>query len=263
MSETKNVTIICPFLNEEENLNNFYNQLRKTLANINANIKYQIAFINDGSTDNSANIINNIKKNDETINLINFTKNFGHQKAILAGLENFNSDYYITLDTDLQMPTELIIDMVKKIQLNNNQIVHCICTNANYEGKMKKTLSMLFYKFFCFFSESNMPKNASDYWIITKKIRDLIINDKIAHNFIRSFIYSTGYEVSKIEFIKQIKPGLNLYSFEYKPKFKNHPLGGHARYIGYMAHEVEKLYPNAVQVQPNGYKSVNYSLIGI
>jgi hypothetical protein len=67
----------------------------------------------------------------------------------------------------------------------------------------------------------------------------------------------------KIEFITQIKTGLNLYSFEYKPQFKNHPLGGHARYIGYMAHEVEKLYPNAVQVQPNGYKSVNYSLIGI
>ena len=67
----------------------------------------------------------------------------------------------------------------------------------------------------------------------------------------------------KIEFIKQIKPGLNLYSFEYKHQFKNHPLGGHARYIGYMAHEVEKLYPNAVQVQSNGYKSVNYSLIGI
>ena len=67
----------------------------------------------------------------------------------------------------------------------------------------------------------------------------------------------------KIKFIKQIKPGLNLYSFEYKTKFKNHPLAGPGRYIGFMAHEVEKLYPNAVEIQDNGYKSVNYSLIGI
>jgi hypothetical protein len=67
----------------------------------------------------------------------------------------------------------------------------------------------------------------------------------------------------KIKFIKQVKPGLNLYSFEYKTKFKNHPLAGPGRYIGFMAHEVEKLYPNAVEIQDNGYKSVNYSLIGI
>jgi hypothetical protein len=67
----------------------------------------------------------------------------------------------------------------------------------------------------------------------------------------------------KIKFIKQVKPGLNLYSFEYKTKFKNHPLAGSGRYIGFMAHEVEKLYPNAVEIQDNGYKSVNYSLIGI
>jgi hypothetical protein len=67
----------------------------------------------------------------------------------------------------------------------------------------------------------------------------------------------------KVKFINQVIPGLNLYSFEYKPEFKNHPLAGSGRYIGFMAHEVEKLYPNAVKVQPNGYKSVNYSLIGI
>ena len=67
----------------------------------------------------------------------------------------------------------------------------------------------------------------------------------------------------KVKFIDQVIPGLNLYSFEYKSEFKNHPLAGSGRHIGFMAHEVEKLYPNAVQVQPNGYKSVNYSLIGI
>jgi hypothetical protein len=76
-------------------------------------------------------------------------------------------------------------------------------------------------------------------------------------------IFSDIRTKEKIKFIKQVKPGLNLYSFEYKTKFKNHPLAGSGRYIGFMAHEVEKLYPNAVEIQDNGYKSVNYSLIGI
>jgi len=76
-------------------------------------------------------------------------------------------------------------------------------------------------------------------------------------------IFSDIRTKEKVKFINQIIPGLNLYSFEYKPEFKNHPLAGSGRHIGFMAHEVEKLYPNAVQVQPNGYKSVNYSLIGI
>jgi len=230
MLNSKSVTIICPFLNEEKNLENFYKQLKKTLSNINTTIKYQIAFIDDGSVDSSAKIISNIKKIDETVNLISFTKNFGHQKAILAGLENFNSDYYITLDTDLQMPTELVIDMLEKIQSSGSQVVHCIGNNTNYEGKIKKVLSILFYKFYSYFSESKMPKNTSDFWIITKKIRDLVINDKIAHNFIRGFIYSTGYEILKIEFsklkrtegiskynlLKQIELGLNGIYLNFK-----------------------------------------------
>jgi len=82
--------------------------------------------------------------------------------------------------------------------------------------------------------------------------------DDYVHN-----IFSDIRTKEKVKFINQVIPGLNLYSFEYKPEFKNHPLAGLGRHIGFMAHEVEKLYPNAVQVQPNGYKSVNYSLIGI
>jgi dolichol-phosphate mannosyltransferase len=222
MLEKNTITIICPFLNEEKNLEVFYKRLKSTLSNIDKLIEYKIAFINDGSTDKSEDIINEIKKKDETVSLINFTKNFGHQNAILAGLENFESDYYISLDTDLQMPTEIIVDMVKNIQSNNYQIVSCSSTNLDYEKKFKKILSLLFYKFFSFLADFKL-ENAADYWIITKKIRDLIINNSLSQSFIRGFIHSTGHKKltinytkakriegkSKYHLLKQIELGLN------------------------------------------------------
>jgi len=222
MLEKKSITIICPFLNEEKNLEVFYNRLKRTLSNIDKLIECKIAFINDGSTDKSEDVINEIKKKDELVSLINFTKNFGHQNAIFAGLENFESDYYITLDTDLQMPSEIIIEMVKNIQSNNYQIVFCSPKNLDYEKKLKKILSFLFYKFFSLIAGFKI-ENASDFWIITKKMRDLIINNNLSQNFIRGFIHSTGHKKllinytkerriegkSKYYLLKQIELGLN------------------------------------------------------
>jgi dolichol-phosphate mannosyltransferase len=229
MLKKKTITIICPFLNEEKNLEIFYTRLKNTLSNIDKLIEYKIAFINDGSTDKSEDIINKIKKKDEVVSLINFTKNFGHQNAILAGLENFDSDYYITLDTDLQMPTEIIVDMVKNIQSNNYQIVFCSPTNFDYEKKFKKILSFLFYKLFSFLTDFKI-ENTSDYWIITKKIRDLIINNSLSQSFIRGFIHSTGHKKllinytkakriegkSKYYLLKQIELGLNGIYINFK-----------------------------------------------
>ena len=229
MPEIKNLTIICPFLNEEHNLENFYYRLKKTLTNINTKIKYQIVFINDGSTDGSANIINTIKKNDKTLHLINFTKNFGQQKAILAGLENFNSDFYLTLDTDLQVPPEIIIDLINNIYSSHYQVVQAISTNINYEGAIKKKISLLFYKVLSFLSENSLKNSSSDYWIITKKIRDLIINDMTAHNFIRGFVNSTGYETLRIEFTKQVRiKGKSKYNL-----FKQIELGLNGIYLNF------------------------------
>lgn len=222
MLKKKTITIICPFFNEEKNLEVFYKRLKSTLSNIDKLIECKIAFINDGSSDKSEEIINEIKKKDEVVSLVNFTKNFGHQNAILAGLENFESDYYITLDTDLQMPTEIIVDMVKNVQSNNYQIVYCSPKNLEYEKKFKKILSILFYKFFSLIADFKI-ENASDYWIITKKIRDLIINNNLSQNFIRGFIHSTGHKKllinytkerriegkSKYDLLKQIELGLS------------------------------------------------------
>ena len=108
----KNFSIIIPIKNEEQNIPLIVDQIK----NLKINYKYEIIFIDDGSTDNSWNILKELNKKNKSIKGISFSRNFGHQIALSAGIDSCNSEFLIMMDGDLQHPPKYILPMIKKYE---------------------------------------------------------------------------------------------------------------------------------------------------
>lgn len=112
----KKISIVVPCYNEQEVLSMFYNELIKTIKGINKEYTYEIIFINDGSKDNTLNILKDLQTTNENVKIISFSRNFGKESAIYAGLSNSTGELVVLMDSDLQHPPELILDMLKGIE---------------------------------------------------------------------------------------------------------------------------------------------------
>ena len=203
----KKLNIISPVYNEEGNIENFKNSLQKIIDKIKDKYDTKIIFINDGSTDNSKNILMKLKKTFGNIEILNFTKNFGHQSAILAGLKEFKADLYLVMDTDMQHDPNLIEVMLHNLEKSNSQIVQMSKDYSDYEPIFKRTFSKFFYFLFSKITKINIDPGSSDFFLISNKVREELINSKISHNFIRGFIHWTGFKKFQLNFLRKKRKG--------------------------------------------------------
>ena len=140
----QNLSIIIPSYNEEENINEIYERIKKTLMDINID-NFEIIFIENGSTDKSLEILKKINHNDKKVKIVSFSRNFGYQNAILAGLKYSKNEHVCILDGDLQDPPEVIKDFVAKAK-DGYDVVYGI--RKKREAKLSKKIS---YKIFYYF----------------------------------------------------------------------------------------------------------------
>ena len=117
----KSLSVIVPCFNEEEVINETYKRLKAVLTTL--DLKTEIIFINDGSSDNTEHLLNELTLTDKNIKIISFSRNFGHQKAVTAGLNHCASDMAVIIDADLQDPPEVIPEMIKTLI---EQTVKCL-----------------------------------------------------------------------------------------------------------------------------------------
>jgi len=218
-----NYVIIAPCYNEEQNIEKFVNDIEVLLKK--NNLICDICLIDDGSTDNSWEIINNICKQKKNIKAILLSKNFGKENAIEAGLESLNYNNYIILDADLQHPIEKIPSMIENFENKKLEILNTHRID-NKEGYLREFFSNLFYKFLNKFSDVNIITKTTDFMIISKKVRDtyIKINEKnktfrILINWIGFKSLSIPIEInkrfqgnSKYSFLKLTKLALNTFS---------------------------------------------------
>ncbi len=195
------INLILPVFNEGKNINKFNSKLETELDRIN-NCNFKKIYINDGSSDNSKTKLFEVhKKSKHTTEIINFTKNFGHQNAIHAGLLKSDADFYIIMDTDLQHDPSLLKNMINNISDINIDIVQMKKNYGKYENLFKRILSSFFYSLFRNLTDIDLKKGSSDFYIITKRVRDQIIGSKFSNNFIRGFIHWSGYNKIYLEYL--------------------------------------------------------------
>ena len=164
----KSLSIIVPCFNEEEVIIETYKRIKSVLLNLEFNS--DIIFINDGSTDDTERLLSELSKTDTQIKVISFSRNFGHQKAVTAGLNHCSSDLAVIIDADLQDPPELIPEMIKTMDNSNAQVVYCVRKSRKGEGLFKKLSAKAFYRLLNFLSEVKLPVDTGDFRLIDKSI---------------------------------------------------------------------------------------------
>lgn len=199
--DKKTITIIIPIFNEEKNIPVLFSRLEK-VRNLIQNLKFRYLFINDGSNDKSLDILTEISFNNSFVSIISFTRNFGHQNALSCGLEHSDSDYVVTIDSDLQDPPELIIEMYNLIT-NDFDVVYAQRKKRDGESLFKLISAKLFYKIINNLCDLKIPPNTGDYRLITKRVLTEFKKYKEKHKFIRGLIPWLGFKSAPVFFNRE------------------------------------------------------------
>lgn len=231
----KLINIIISVYNEEEGIRDFFLNLTSELKNI-TNYKFELIWVNDGSTDGSQSKINEITSQEfENINntCIEFSKNFGHEAAMIAGIDNSEGDSIICMDADGQHPPNLIPEILNAFE-NNNDIVLLERKSREDNSFIKNFFSRNFYKTINFLSKVKFENNSTDFFLISKKVVKVFKeNYRERNRFIRGFIQSVGFDKVTLEFDAPARlKGESNYSFKQLSKlafnaiftFSNKPL---------------------------------------
>ena len=186
-------SIIIPVFNEEEMIMQMYEKLVPFLNN-----EDEVLFINDGSTDTTVNEIKSLIEKDRRLKLINFSRNFGHQPAITAGLQYSEGDVVIVMDCDLQDPPELIPELLKKWK-EGYDVVHCI-RKKRKEPLFKRVSYKLFYWLYTRLSDFETLMDSGDFSLMSRRVVNEINKMQEKAKFIRGLNLFVGFRHTAIEY---------------------------------------------------------------
>ena len=197
----KKISVVIPMYNEEEVANKSYTRIKEILENL-KQYEYEIIFIDDGSKDTTLNILQEIAKENERVKVISFSRNFGHQAAVTAGIKEVTGDAIVIIDADLQDPPELIPDMLKLWE-EGNEVIYGKRKKRKGESAFKLVTAKMFYKTLNALSDVEIPKDTGDFRLIDRKIID-VVNGLPEHNkFLRGLFSWVGFKQVPYEYERQ------------------------------------------------------------
>jgi len=237
-------SVVVPLYNEELVISESYKRLKYVMDN--SMETYEILFINDGSRDSTRDKVENICRKDKSIKLLNFSRNFGHQAAITAGMKEALGDAVIVIDADLQDPPEAMLDMIKKWK-EGYDVVYGKRVKREGETFFKKFTAKAFYRILRSLTSIDIPVDTGDFRLIDRKVCDALNSLPEKNRFIRGLVSWVGYKQTFVEFVRQerfagetkysLKKMLilafdGLTSFSYKPLVIAGYFGGLTGIIG-------------------------------
>lgn len=207
----KDLSVIIPIYNEQQIIHELYNRLQKTVSQI--SINYEFIFVNDGSKDNSLMELMEISKQDSRVYFINFSRNFGHQIAVTAGLDASNGKAVVIIDGDLQDPPELITDLFKKYQ-EGYDVVYAKRKERKGESVFKKVTAKLFYLTLKRITTIDIPLDTGDFRLINRKVVSYLNQMPEQNKFLRGQIAWLGFKQTEVLFDREKRKfGKTGYTF--------------------------------------------------
>jgi dolichol-phosphate mannosyltransferase len=198
------LSVIIPIFNEEANIKILYDRLMHTIQKM--QLDGELIFVNDGSRDQSIILIKQLASADRNVKYIDFSRNFGHQIAVSAGLDKASGKAVVIIDADLQDPPELIVDLYNKYK-EGYEIVYAKRRSRDGESFAKKFTARLFYRLLKRITAIHIPVDTGDFRIIDRKIVDLVKNMPEQHKFLRGQISWVGFNQTFIEYDRQERQG--------------------------------------------------------
>lgn len=193
-------SVVIPVYNEEEVVNECYSRIKKVMDSTNE--KYEIIFVNDGSKDNTRQMLKEICRVDGNVKLIDFSRNFGHQSAITAGMNYSIGQAVVVIDADLQDPPEVILRMLEKWR-EGYQVVYGKRLKREGESIFKKATAKVFYRILARLTEFDIPVDAGDFRLIDRKVCDALNKMDEKNRYVRGIISWLGFNTTYVEFVRE------------------------------------------------------------
>ena len=205
------ISVIIPVYNEQGNLVQLHARLSEVMRS--SQQGYELVFINDGSRDGSLAIIQQLAGEDSNVRYIDLSRNFGHQIAVSAGLDQCGGEAAVIIDADLQDPPELINEMLIRWK-NGDQVVYAQRISRKGESRFKKWTAGMFYRILRMLTNVDIPIDTGDFRLIDRSIIDLLKDMPEKNKFLRGQIAWMGFNQSSVEYVREERhSGSSGYSF--------------------------------------------------
>lgn len=196
MKKTLSVVVSC--YNEELALNQFYEETATILKKLSWD--YELIFVNDGSQDQTLSVLTRLSELDEKVKMISFSRNFGHEAAMIAGLDYSQGDGIVCMDADLQHPPEYLPEIVKKLE-EGCDVINMVRTRNESAGWFKNFASAAFYRLINVLSDVKFEPNASDFFAVSGKAAKVLKdNYREKVRFLRGYVQNIGFSRTTIEY---------------------------------------------------------------
>ena len=189
------LSVVVPVYNEEKNIEMLFNRIKENIPVSN----WELIFINDGSADNTLPLVIGLSHQYKQVKYIDFSRNFGHQHAISAGIENATGEFIIVMDGDGQDPPELIPELLEKAK-SGFEVVYAKRKKRQGEGFLKKFTAKAFYRILRNITSIEIPVDTGDFRIIHRKIQAILKQMPEQHKYIRGQISWIGFNQTFIEY---------------------------------------------------------------
>ena len=267
---TKLLSVVVSVYNEELALREFYAETGKILKTLPADWDYEFLFVNDGSRDQSLSILREFAESDEKVKIVNFSRNFGHEAAMIAGLDYAGGDGIVCMDADLQHPPECLPEIVEKFD-EGYEVISMVRTKNKTAGFVKNFTSAAFYKLINHLSDVKFEANASDFFAVSKNAAEVLRNNyREKVRFLRGYVQNIGFNRTTIEYEARARvAGESKYSIRKLFKFSINTIlcfsdlplklgiysGIIVGFLGLLV-MLETIYEWAVKGTPNGYATI-------
>lgn len=209
---TPKISIISPIFNELESIPELYSRITEVMNT--SGESWELILVDDGSSDGSTDVILKLGKSDPHIRPVIFSRNFGHQIAVTAGLDYSRGDAVVIIDADLQDPPEVILDLITKWQ-EGYEVVYAVRSEREGESWFKKVTASLFYRLIYKITEVKIPLDTGDFRLLDRKVVNAMCKMRERHRFLRGMAAWAGYKQIGISYKRAARfAGETKYPFK-------------------------------------------------
>jgi glycosyltransferase involved in cell wall biosynthesis len=191
------LSVVVPVYNESEVLPEFHERLAAVLDKL--DLRSEILYINDGSSDSSLEVIGRLRERDARVGLINLSRNFGKELAMTAGFDQAQGDAVVVIDSDLQDPPELIVEFIRQWRAGFD-VIYGKRTTRDGESAVKKVTAFMFYRVIQMISRVKIPVDTGDYRLMSRRAVDALLKLREQHRFMKGLFAWIGYKTCAVEY---------------------------------------------------------------
>jgi dolichol-phosphate mannosyltransferase len=249
------ISVVVPVFNEIEVIDAFYQRVKDVLEGL-TGLDHELLFVDDGSSDGSFERLSELAEADPSVRLLKFSRNFGHQVAITAGIDHARGDAVVVIDADLQDPPEVIRDFVAKWH-EGHDVVYGVRAHREGETRAKLATARAFYRLLRRFTNVEIPVDVGDFRLMSRRATDQFRKLREKDRFVRGLVSWLGFSQVGVEYSREARQaGTTKYPYRKMAKFaidgitsfSSAPLKL-ASWLGYLASILAFLYLASVFIQ--------------